>query len=767
MARPTRRLGNVPSEATTFIGRRRELAELRAKLATARLVSLVGPGGVGKTRLAIRAATELGRGFRDGAWFVELAEVRDPSLVSNAVVAGFDLRDQAATEPQALLLAYLQDKQLLLVLDNCEHLLGTAAELTKEVIKSAPGVRVLATSREPLSVAGEYVVPVPPLELPPVHADESPAQLRDNESMLLFTERAGAASGKFEVTSANLAAVADLCRRLDGLPLAIELAAVRTRVLTVDQILDRLSDRFTLLAGGGQAALPRHRTLRITIDWSHELLEPVDRALLRRLCVFAGHFTLEDVEGVCASDDVPASGVLDGLSSLVDKSLVMKYDAKGGVAMFQLHETMREYARLKLQEAGEEELLGERCIEYYRARCQQAAELARVRLVEWLEWMDLEIDNVRSVIRHCLSQRDATRGLALVSSVGYFWITRATTEGVRWLDQLLAISQRDEPLLAPAHHIRGLLALLQSNPVAARPAFEQAIVAARATRQAPLLSQSLALASIAENMAGDHQAAERLLDEAHGVTAGSEDFTVRITLLQAQALDALFDGDLELAGTVSSEGARLSRDAGDLYSLEMMLLNRGTVALFAGDLDASKPLLTEALRIAEQIDDRIAQYYLLGALGYRAAFSGQARLAAHLAGAGETIRTGAGASVIPTLAPLLAQAEESTRLALGGSKFEAEFQTGTRIARVAAIRLALGEPAQVAVAARKTSGVELLGRREGEVARLVAEGLSNKLIGGRLFISERTVDGHVRNILNKLGFNSRAQIAAWIGSSSN
>jgi DNA-binding CsgD family transcriptional regulator len=423
---------------------------------------------------------------------------------------------------------------------------------------------------------------------------------------------------------------------------------------------------------------------------------------------------------------------------------------------------MREYARLKLREAGEEELLEERCVEYYCLRCQDAAEQARYRLVEWLEWMDLEIDNVRTVIGRCVGQTDATRGLALVTSVGYYWITRATSEGVRWLDQLLAVGGRNQQVLAFAYHLRGFLALLQSNPAAARPPFGRAIAAARDAQLTELLPQSIALASIAENMAGDHSSAERLVDEAQGVTGGLEDFTVRITLLQGQALNALFDGDLGLAGSVSAEGAQLSREAGDLYSLEMMLLNQGTVALIVGDLDVSKPLLADALGIAQQIDDRIAQYYLLGALGYHAACCGQPRVAAQLIGAAETIRTGAGASVIPTLAPLLAQAEESTRVALGVSKFEAEFQTGNRLGRLAAIAMALGGPAQVKVAAAEASAVGMLGKREGEVARLVAEGLSNKQIGRRLFISERTVDGHVRNILNKLGFNSRTQIAAWI-----
>src|SRR5229473_6826314 len=251
MAKPVRRLGNLPAEATSFIGRRRELTELRRKLGAARVVSLVGPGGVGKTRLALRPASDLARGFSGGA-----------SLVGNAVMASLDLRDQAATEPRVLLRSYLADKELLLVLDNCEHLLGAAAEIVNEVVRAAPGVRVIATTREPLAVAGEHVLPIPPLELPAV----GDGALRQNEAVVLFVERAAAAAGTFDMTSANQAAVADVCRRLDGLPLAIELAAVRTRVLSVEQILERLSDRFSLLVGGGRAAIPRHQTLQTTIE---------------------------------------------------------------------------------------------------------------------------------------------------------------------------------------------------------------------------------------------------------------------------------------------------------------------------------------------------------------------------------------------------------------------------------------------------------------------------------------------------------------------
>jgi predicted ATPase/DNA-binding CsgD family transcriptional regulator len=764
MAGRTTRTGNLPAEATSFIGRRRQLAELRKKLALGRLVSLVGPGGVGKSRLAVRGATDLGRGFKDGAWLVELAEVRDPTLVSNAVMAALDLRDQAATEPLKLVLSYLKDKSLLLVVDNCEHLLGAAAHLVSEVIRVAPGVRVISTSREPLSVSGEHVVPVPPLELPSAHATEPLNQLRQNEAVMLFVERAEAASGNFELTAANQSVVADLCRRLDGLPLAIELAAVRTRVLTVEQILDRLSDRFGLLIGGGRAALPRHQTLQTAIDWSHDLLTSAERTLLRRLCVFAARFTLEDVESVC-SDETAAADALDLLSSLVDKSLVMKENVKG-VACYRLHETMREYAARKLREAGEQDALEDRCTEYYVARCRRNALQARFGLLEWLAWMDVEIDNIRSVLRQCLVRSDSVNGIDLATSLSWYWITRATTEGVRWLDELLACGPGNPQTIAWTYFIRGFLAVLQGDWTGARPRLELAIAAARDARQPIQLAHSLTMASIADNMAGDRMSAGRFLDEAQAVAAEADDVATTVGILQARALKGAIEGDFETVKFVATEGARLSREVGDLYALHMMLLNLGGAALAAGDLNDSKRRYEEALRIAYQIDDRIGQFYLLAALAYHATISGQPRVAAQLLGASETIRIGAGATVMAVLAPFIAQAEESARAVLGTSKCAAEFEIGRRLSRDNAVRLALGESHAVAAGADHV-GPGVLGKREAEVARLVADGLTNKQIGARLFISERTVDSHVRNILNKLGVNTRAQIAGWIGSSNH
>ena len=762
MARPTQRSGNLPAEATSFIGRRRELAEVRKKLARARLVSLVGPGGVGKTRLAIRIAADLARGFRGGGWLVELAGVLDPALVGNAVMAALDLRDQSAVEPLDLLLSYLRDKELLLVVDNCEHLLEAAAQVVADVMKAAPGVRVITTSREPLSVPGEHVVPVPPLKVPPPHAAEPLARLRQNEAIALFTERAAEASGSYELTAANQAAVAGLCRRLDGLPLAIELAAVRTRVLTAEQILDRLTDRFGLLTGGSRTALPRHQTLRTAVEWSHDLLPDGERAVLRRSCAFAGLFTLEDVESVCISEDVPAAQALDLLSSLVGKSLVMREDANG-LACYRLHETMREFARLKLGEAGEQEAVELRCAEYYRSRCQRPRLEGRYRLLEWLGWADLEIDNIRAVLQRCLIRADTARGIDLAVSLGWYWVTRATTEGMRWLEEFLAAAGGDSYTRARAYFIRGFLAVLKGDPAAARPALQTAVAAARQAGLRDLLSEALSLASIAETMAGDHASAKRLLDEAHLTATGLDYPPGRLAVLQAQALNGLFEADLDAVRAGASEGARLAREAGDLYGLEMMLLNLGSAALIAGDLDESRPRLAEALRIADQIDDRVAQFYLLGAFGCHAALSGQPRLAAQLLGAADTVRTRVGANVMQFLAPSLARAESSAAMALGATRFEAELEAGKRLSRDRALELALGKHQQGAAASGNAS-TGPLGKREADVARLIADGLSNKQIGTRLFISERTADSHVRSILNKLGFNSRAQIAAWMTS---
>ncbi len=759
MAKPARRTGNLPAEATSFVGRRRELAELRKKLSTARLVSLVGPGGVGKSRLALRAAAGLGRGFRDGGWWVELAEVRDAALVPNAALSALDLRDQAGTSPSVLLLSNLKDRELLLVLDNCEHVLDAAARLAGEIMRAAPGIRIVATSREPLSAPGEHVLPVAPLELPSPDPREPLHRLRQNEAVRLFVERAEAAAGAFELNESNRAVVADLCRHLDGLPLAIELAAVRTRLLSVEQILDRLANRFDLLTGGSRATLPRHQTLQTAIDWSYDLLTPVEKRLFRRLYIFAGRFTLEDVLAISGSQDV-----LLAMSSLVDKSLVIKEAVRGGMACYYLHETMREYAERKLTQAGEKDEVDRLCTDYYVGKAQEMALQARFRLPEWLAWAEIEIENMRAVLRRCLVEKDSRNGIQLATSLSWFWITRGTTEGVRWLDELLASGPGDPNTIGWSYFIRGFLAVLQGDYDAARPVLDMAISAARAASQPVQLTNSLAMASIAAAMAGDRRIAATRLEEAHDLAAELDDVPARVSVLQARSLNAAYAGDFEALKAASIEGGRMSREVGDLYAIHMMSLNRGGAAMLTGDLEEARRCYTESLRIAHRIDDRIGQYYVLAALGYDEAMRGRAKNAARLLGASEAIRTGAGATPMAVIVPIIAQARGAAVSTLGPERFEIEMENGRHMSRDEAVALAIGEAAVADSGTPLRDGDRegVLAKREAEVARLIAEGLTNKQIGARLFISERTVDSHVHSILNKFGFNSRSQIAGWV-----
>ncbi|KUL40047.1 LuxR C-terminal-related transcriptional regulator [Actinoplanes awajinensis] len=736
--------GNLPAEVSSFVGRGAELAEARRKLTGARLVSLVGPGGVGKTRLAVRIATDLGAGFRGGAWLVELANVRDPALVGTAVMAALDLRDQTAADPAALLRSYLRERELLLVVDNCEHLLDAAARLVDDVLRAAPGVRVVATSREPLSVAGEHVLPVAPLELPPSYADLL-ERTATNDAVRLFVDRAAAAAGQFTLTASNQAAVVEVCRRLDGLPLAIELAAVRTRTLSPEQIRDRLSDRFHLLTGGSRAALPRHQTLHTAIEWSYQLLTPAEQTMLMRLGVFAGRFTLDDLEAVGGSAEA-----LDLLSSLLDKSLLGRDEAG-----YRLPETMRAYAWGKLRESGDADSMELRCADYYLSRIQQFAAAGRSRLLPSLVWFDLEIDNIRAVLRGCLDRGDFARAAGMATSLVWYWITRATTEGARWLDEVLA-----GPVGNPwTCFARGFLGVVQNDPEAASRALDRGVTVARAAGMPDVLAQLLAMASIAATMRGDSAAGIRLLDEARAVAGPLDDVGATLMTYQARALNGLVVGDLAAVTAAAAEGARLSREAGDLYSLGMMLMNQGYAALGSGAPREAEELLTEGLRIADQVDDRVAQCYLVGALGCCAAAGGQPRRAAELLGAMATLRDEIGATDHPGMAVALASATRSAREALGAEPFEAAGEAGRRLDRAAAVRLALRTPTAAPVVA---SDPGVLSRRELDVARLVPEGLSNKEIGARLFISERTVESHVRNILTKLGFTTRTQVASWM-----
>jgi predicted ATPase/DNA-binding CsgD family transcriptional regulator len=592
----------------------------------------------------------------------------------------------------------------------------------------------------------------------------------------LFADRAAAASGTFTLDSSNQEAVVALCRRLDGLPLAIELAAVRTRVLSPDQILGRLTDRFALLTGGGRAALPRQQTLRTTIDWSHDLLTADEQKLLRRLGVFAGRFIVDDVEGVCAFDEQAGVWVLDCLAALVDKSLVAKEEV-AGTAAYRLHETMREYANERLRDAGEVEALDDAYTDYYRARFRDLrADLLRDisvilhsgvtaghRTLDWLEMVDLEIDNIRSALQKCVDRNDWRRGFELATSIGYYWVTRGTAESTRWLDDMLAAAGRSAAVPARAYYFRGWLSIVTGDVTAGRSWLARAIATARAADDVAALSEAQSVASVAEGMAGDMPAAQRLLDEANAIASRLDHYPAVIAALHARAFGALLQGDLNEAEAASSEGARVSHDIGDLYYHETMLMNLGFVALVRRHLTLSRSHFAEALRIAAAIDNRLGQSTLLRGLAANAVAAGDGRLAARLFGAADALVSSDIGGASP-FAVEFGRERESAEASLGAPKFDLEYSAGQRLNRDAALQLALGQRQTDSPDAATNSDYGVLAKREAEVAELIAEGLSNKQIGGRLFISERTVATHVRNILNKLGFDSRAQIASWVSS---
>ena len=433
---------NLPLQLTSFIGREREIDEVKHLLTTTRLLTLTGAGGCGKTRLALQVAADAPGVYPDGVWLGELAALSDPALVPHAVASAVGAREIPGSTVTESLVGYLRTRTLLLVLDNCEHVVGAAAELVDALLRSCPGVRILATSREPLGSAGETTWRVPSLAVPPHSAvgELDLEHLTQYETVQLFIDRALAALPGFVVTSQNAAALAEICRRLDGIPLAIELAAARVRAFSVDQIAARLDDRFRLLTAGQRTAMPRQQTLRATVDWSYMLLSDPERALLRRLSVFAGGWAFEAAEAVAAGDGIHTYAVLDLLPQLVDKSLVIAEEQRGAVR-YRLLETIRQYARDRLQEAGEAERTRDRHLTYFLQLAEEAEPKLRGsedRL--FLVRLEEEHANLRLALEWGLTP--SARGdaaLRLSGALTWFWWLRSYhDEGRRWLARALA-----------------------------------------------------------------------------------------------------------------------------------------------------------------------------------------------------------------------------------------------------------------------------------------------------------------------------------------
>ncbi|QIZ38793.1 LuxR C-terminal-related transcriptional regulator [Saccharopolyspora sp. ASAGF58] len=771
---PRPHAGYLPAERTTFVDRRQASAEVKRLLPASRLVTLTGPGGVGKTRLAVHVARELQRAFPGGVWLVELAKVQDPGMLVHAVATTLHLPDQSARYPLTALLKFLAEERLLIVLDNCEHLVTAAAQMVNAVLPAAPGVRVLATSREPLNVPGEQVFPVPPLGVPQL--DTSGGGVGQYEAVTLFAERGAAALPGFRVDRENEPAVARLCQRLDGLPLAIELAARRLRGLSVEQILQRLENRFQLLTAGPRGGLPRHQTLQAAIEWSFDLCSPTEQTLWARLSVFAGEFDLEAAEQVCAGSDVAEGDVLDTIFGLVDKSILSRAE-NDTTTRYRMLETIRQYGRQRLAAQGAETMLRRRHRDYYLALAEQAdAQWLGVRQRQWWQRFQGQGPNLWAALDFCCTQPgEARAGLRLASVLWFYWVACGfVRDGRYWLDRVLALPYGASRERARALWVDGWIGLVQGDlPRIERSLGECLDVADRVGDRAAIAHATQFLgfhAVLCDDIARAAELEEQAL-AMHRALGELRQPALRTFVYGAIAYLEL--GDLDRAMALGEEGRSISERAGDELAQGWMHWVLAAVRRIAGDVAAAEEEARAALRLTHSFHDVLYVTLCLMLLALVAMDRGDAERSARLFGVLEQLWKLMGAIPLLGNAEFLVRwqsdCERRARKALGDRAYEAAYQQGKQLDVDQAVAYALREQAPLPPPGKvPAAGGSVLTRREREVAELVAQGLSNKDIASRLVISQRTAETHVEHILIKLGATSRTQIAAWaVGSKHN
>jgi len=801
-------------EPNSFVGRERELDLLRQFARSVRAVTLCGSGGIGKTRLALRVLAGLTDEFPDGVWFIELGDLRRPELVVPRVASVIGVEEEPGRPLLDTLADALRSRRLLLALDNCEHLIDSCARLCHRLLASAPGLRVLATSREPLRVAAETVWQVPPLTLPRAGAAEAPEDLGRYEAIRLFCDRAAASQPGFALTPANLPAVAALCRSLDGVPLAIELAAAWVRVLSVEQILARLDDRFRLLTSGDRTAPPRQRTLRAAIDWSHDLLAEREQVLLRRLSVFAG-WSLEMAEQLCSGADLPAADVLDLLASLADKSLVVADTETHAQTRYRMLDTIREYAASRLADAREAALMQRRLRDY---SLHEVEHLNRVGMalipapwsarVDVFRRFDVEGDNLRQVLSYCLAEEDAETGLRICTAARPVWIVRGSfAEGTEWLDAFLALNAPEVPaaVRGPALVGRAQLALA-SDPASAETRAAEALEVCRVAGEEFWVSTALNLLAEASLHAGqaDEAAARAGRALANAGKAGhrwNEGYA-----LGTMAAAAGQRGDLREAQRLAEAGLDVMRDIDQQWGVARTLLGLADLARLTGDPEGAQRRYAEALAILREVNARPEIARCLAGLGRIAMDQGETSLARrHLTESiqlsqsmGNRIGAIRGLEAFAALAVQEQRPDRAVQLAaaaaalreaahlppraaarterllaaagsLGPETIARLWAEGSGLEASSAIQLALtvslpaaagdgGDPSRSGASATSPGG---LTPRERQVVALIVRGRSNRAIAEQLVISPATAARHVANILLKLGFSSRAQVAAW------
>ena len=759
---------------TSFVGRERELAEVRRLLGTARLLTLTGTGGIGKTRLALQVAGVTGPAFADGMVFVNLAPLEDAALVPRAVAATLGSPEDPGRPLLSTLADDLRPKQLLLGLDNCEHVVGACAELTDHLLRTCPRLKILATSRELLGIAGEVAWRVPSLAAPGPADEVSIERLAQCDSVRLFLERAASALPDFILTEQNGRAVSEVCRRLDGIPLAIELAAARVAVLSPEQIAERLDDRFRLLTGGSRTALPRYRTLQALVDWSHDLLDEQERVLLRRLAVFAGGWTLEAAEAVCAGDGLAQDDVLDLLSGLVAKSLVLAGDGADAVR-YRFLETLREYAAERLRDAGEESRLRARHRDWFLALAERAEpELRGPRSVAWLDRLERERENLRAALGWCVERAEADPGLRLAGALARFWLVRGPYREARCtLAELLsspAAHERTTPILAARVDVllaAGRLALRQDDQAAADAAYQEALEISRGLGDRRGLAMALYSIANLARVRGEYSTARSHHAEAIQLFEALSDDHWLATTHHDLGIAAYFEGDLTAAHEQYEAALALSRGLGDELGIASALNELGEVALLRGELDEARALEGTCLAMARRIDDKKLIAMSMAALAGLAAAQSRPTHALRLAGTALALNEATGQRNSPAWHAMLERWLLPARQALSVEACAAAQASGQSMSLDEAIEDALASDTQPAAemsrhAALSSRAASRLTPREHEVAALVSRGLTNRQIAAELIIAEGTVANHVKHILAKLGLDSRVQVPAWV-----
>jgi len=764
---------NLPAPRVRLIGREHDIAGVRQAVldSEGRLITLTGVGGCGKTSLAVQAARGLLDAFRDGVWLVELAPLGDAALLDQVVANVLGVREGEGPPLRDRLLTFMRARALLLLLDNCEHLVDACAQLSDELLAVSPELRILATSREPLRIPGEVIWRVPSLAVPDPQRLPSLDGLGDVAAVRLFVERAQAARPEFALGTDNTLAVAEVRARLEGLPLALELAAARTRVMAVREIAARLEGSFDVLGGGSRTAPSRQQTLKATIDWSHALLTDAERMLFRRLSVFAGGFALDAAEAVCADAELERAHILDLLTRVVDKSLVV-VEERLGEMRYRLLEPIRQYAREILESCGEMEAVRTRHATHYRTLAKQTEwELWGPDQALLLQQLERDHDNLRAALAWHDERPEATEEFRLfVVALGRFWHTRCElSEGRSWMRRALHRSaQAVTQGFATVHYWASALAHHQGDFDEAVVLGEQGVAACRELGD-PLLLGS-ALMTLADNLSISEAHLDRaiaLADESvQTLRAAGERGRVALSVAM-NILGTAFRlrGDVGQAAAVFEQTLELGRQVSNTWSVASALQDLAQMALERGDKERTAALFAECLAAAQTISDsrRIAE--CLEGFGEIASASGRAERAARLLGAAQALRDANGSTVQPVNRPSNARSLAAAEQALGEAAFKAAWNEGRTMPLKQAIMEAL-ELIRGGLAGgtweQPPIRASLLSAREWEVATLVSRGLKNPEIAELLVISHRTVDRHVSNILDKLGFRTRGQIGAWV-----